>query len=289
MIAFLRILAATTLFGACPLAAQQSGYILELEYETATERHGELGGSSSSGGRQAIVERVLAATPRGVEIEYSIPDDPEDVRGNGMWMFPARIRVASDGGKSVLNSDELNSRVDQWLALGEWTRDECGQWHFTWTAHQVRCDIEAVIDSVETFGMRPGYVAEGELIALPGAVRPAPLRRAGTRGERAILVGDAPVDSEELRRQTAETAVVVSGLMGEAKTIDEAMTELAEFNATGTIKVELEVDKDGLVWRREDTTEITVTGLESGDETRHARQTVTRSAIEGSSDLQGVE
>ena len=69
---------------AAPAAAQD--YVLQLEYETeTTSEEGDV--TNGSSGRQPIAERILAATPDGIEAEFSLPFDPEDIRGNERWMF----------------------------------------------------------------------------------------------------------------------------------------------------------------------------------------------------------
>ena len=124
-------IALAALILATPAAAQD--FVLALEYQTNTEG-GEDNSSSSSSGRQAIAERIIAVTGDGVEAEYTIPNDPEDVRGNERCMFPARIRFAADGGKILLNPDELAERNAAWLAEAKWPRELCSRWLFTWTA-----------------------------------------------------------------------------------------------------------------------------------------------------------
>ncbi|MEM6907302.1 MAG: hypothetical protein AAF494_01380 [Pseudomonadota bacterium] len=76
--------AAAFSMSAAHLAAQPA-YILELKYEAENEGLDETGNSSSSRGRQQLGERVLARTAQGTEIEYFIPQNPDEIRGNAMW------------------------------------------------------------------------------------------------------------------------------------------------------------------------------------------------------------
>lgn len=266
-------IAIAALLTAAPAAAEE--YVLALEYQTSTEG-GQYGSSSSSSGRQAIAERVIAATPEGVEAEYALPFDPEEIRGNERWMFPARIRIAADGGKTLLNPDELAARNAAWLAEAKWPREVCSRWLFTWTAVQIRCDPEAAVEAVESYGMRPGRIAEGVPFALKGALGPVVLARGGEADGRVILSGSGPVDVAYLREGAARTALVVAEITGKTLTLDEAQAQAAAITASGTVSVTFEVDAAGMVWKRIDRSEITVTGDPDGDETRRAESTVTR-------------
>lgn len=265
------ILAAALL--AAPAAAQD--YVLQLEYETETRGDdGEV--TSSASGRQPIAERVIAASPEGTELEYSLPFNPEEIRGNERWMFPARMRVAPDGTMTILNPEELLARNAAWLAEAKWPREVCSRWGFTWTAFQVRCDVEAAIEAAQTYGMQPGRIAEGQPFALEGALGPVVLARAGDNQGRIVLTGSGPVDPAFIREREARGALVVAEIRGETLTPEEAKAKAAVITATGTLTVTFEIDADGMVWRREDRSEITTTGSEFSDGTDRAVQTVTR-------------
>lgn len=258
---------------ATPAAAQD--YVLQLAYETETRGDdGEV--TSSASGRQPIAEKVIAATPEGTELEYSLPFGPEEIRGNERWMFPARMRVAPDGTKTILNPEELLARNAAWLAEAEWPREVCSRWGFTWTAFQVRCDVEAAIEAADTYGMQPGRIAEGQPFALEGALGPVVLARAGENEGRIVLTGTGQVDLAFIREREVCGALVVAEVSGEALTPDEATAKAAAITATGTLTVTFEIDAGGMVWRREDRSEITLDGSEFSDGTTRARQTVTR-------------
>lgn len=266
-------LAAAALIAAVPAAGQD--YVLTMTYDTSTTG-GEYGGSSSSRGRQAIAEKIIAVTAEGTELEYSLPFDDEDIRGNESWMFPARIRVAADGGKTILNEAELVARSDAWLAEMEWPREVCSRWTFSWAAYQIRCDAPAALEAVESYGMQPGRIAEGQAFALKGALGPVVLTRTDEREGRAILTGTGPVDPAYLRNEEALSALVVAEISRKALTPEEAAAKAADITATGTVSVTFEVDASGMVWRREDTSEYTLTGSEYRDGLNRSRTTVIR-------------
>lgn len=267
------LLALTALLLAVPATAQD--YVLQLAYETETTgTDGEV--TSSASGRQAIAERVIATTPEGIEAEFSLPFDPEDIRGNERWMFPARMTIAPDGTMTLRNAEELAARNAAWLAEAEWTAEVCSRWAFSWTAVQIRCDPGAAIEAVEGYGMHPGGLAEGQPFALEGALGPVVLSRKGESAGRIVLTGTGPVDPAHIRKQEALGALVVAEVSGEKLTPEQAEAKAAGIAASGTLTVTFEVDAAGMVWKREDASDITITGSEFSDGTRRARQTVTR-------------
>lgn len=266
-------LAITALLLAAPAAAQD--YVLQLEYETDTKGD-EDGSTSSASGRQAMAERVISVTPEGTEVEYSLPFDPEEIRGNERWMFPARMRIAPDGGMTILNTEELLARNAVWLAEAKWTRDVCSRWGFSWTAYQVRCDPEAAIEAVEMHGMQPGRIAEGQPFALEGALGPVVLVRSGEHEGRTVLTGSGPVDPAFVREKDARAALVMAEITRKTLTLEDAKAKAAGITASGTLTVTFEIDAAGLVWRREDRSEITLAGASLSNGTTRARQTVTR-------------
>lgn len=124
--------------------------------------------------------------------------------------------------------------------------------------------------------MQPGRIAEGQPFALKGALGPVVLARAGENEGRIVLTGTGPVDPAFIREREARGALVVAEVSGETLTPDEATAKSAAITATGTLTVTFEVDAAGLVWRREDRSEITLKGSDFSDGTTRSRQTVTR-------------
>lgn len=253
----------------------QDEYVLLLEYKSSSGNP-ENPSSSRSSGKQAIAERVINRTEAGTEIEYSIPGDPERVKGNAMWMYPARVVVSPAGEKTLLNGEEINQRIDEWLEKANWPREICGRWIFTWTAYHIRCDLPAIIDEVEGYGMRPGDVKDGEAIRVYSQVEPAVLTKTGETKNRTILAAEVGIDPAVIRQDEAEMMVAVAEMTGKELTLDQALAELVDLKAEGTIRVELEVDANGLVWRRSENINLQVSGLKSGEEVRRSSNTVTR-------------
>ncbi len=259
---------------AAAAAASQPDYVLVQTYETSFIQAGSSSGSAS--GRTALTERVIAQSADGTEIDYSIPQDPADARGSAIWMYPARVLIGPNGDKRVLNAQELDARVDEWLASADWTRDACSRWLFTWTAVQIRCDPAAVIEVIEANDMRPGTIAEGVLLDIPGYGISAYLREAGMRGNRRLFIAEAELDSDWARRKGAEVAVAVAEMNGETLAFEDALIAEAEVETSGTIRIEFEVDDAGLVWGRTSEVEELVIKPSQTDELRRMRSTVTR-------------
>lgn len=272
----LRLAAYCSLAIAPTLASASDAYVLRLEYETTSQSLAEPDNRSSSRGHQTLSERPIRETAAGTEIEYAPPGPPEEVRDNASWMFPLRLLVTSDGRKTVLNPEQLETRLTAWLEKADWSREVCSKWLFTWIAIQVRCDPGAAIEAVETFGMRPGQITEGAQFEPAGALVPVVLTWTGFRDGRMVLSAVARIDPQFVRAGATETALVVAQISGEDLSAEDAALQAAGIGATGTLTVEFEVDEAGLIWKRVDTSEIVMTGGNNGDEVRRSSQTVTR-------------
>jgi len=228
---------------------------------------------SRSRGQTTLGERIIHRSDKGTEIEYFIPGrQPPPI---DRWKFPARVLVAPDGTKTLLNGDEAQERLSAYISEKEITREACGQWIIFHIAAQFQCENQAVIDSIDGFGMRPALMEEGAKIELPGALSYAELRQVGIRNGRDLLRAEIGLDPEYRRQKQAETDVILAPYRGEEISLEDALAALTDFSASGALIVEFEVDQDGLVWRREDTLVVTVSGESSDNETRVSR-TITR-------------
>jgi len=262
-----------------PAVAQDPDYILIMRYETSSEKLGDLG-SSSSRGSAALTERILTQADEQLEIEYAIPGDPGEIRGNAMWMYPARVAIAPDGSKTLLNSAELDARVEQWLAEAQWPREACGRWLFTWTAFQILCDPDDVLAEVEAQEMRLRQYDAGFATWLALISAPVALEKAGMWGDLRVFTGTAPIGRADLLENQIQSELGRAEIFGEALSEEEARAKLSGFDASGTYTVELEVDASGLVWARTERFEMLLTGLEDGDERRTGTTVTTRRSFE---------
>jgi hypothetical protein len=104
--------------GEPPPAAPRPGDLYELtkSYETSMETSD--GSSGSSQGQDALLERVIAVRPDGLELEYDVPKSDSS---GAYWQFPVRVFRPVGGELQLLNRAELESRVDGWLKKGKMT------------------------------------------------------------------------------------------------------------------------------------------------------------------------
>lgn len=260
---------------AASVAASEPDYVLVHRYEYSSENI-DGGGSGSGSGNTALSERILETRGDGIVIEYSIPGDFDKVRGNAMWMYPARVLVAADGTKTLLNADELKARNTEWLESAGWPVEVCGEWTFTWTAVQILCDPQEVIKEIEANDMRPGTLVAGEAITVSGYDAEFVLQEGGTDQGDAVLTATSEIDNDYARRKIAETRVIVGKITGEEISFEQALAEAASITTAGEVQVTLILGKNGLVQRREASSEVTVTGPNYDDERRTNRSTTVR-------------
>lgn len=271
---------------ALPVAPSHAGdpdyppdYVLVQKYEYSSEDL-DGGGSGSGSGNTVLAERIIEQLSGAVEIEYSIPGDFSKVRGNAMWMFPARVMVASDGTKTLLNTAELEERVDSWLNEAKWPRELCGQWIFTWTAMQILCDPAAVIDQIEANDMRPGILAEGRVIKLNDNELEAVLSEIESDDLGRVFTATAQINSEFARRQAAQSKIIAAQVRGVEITMEQAREQVASMTAEGSVTVTFTVDEEGVVLKRAETYDITVRDDEDGGNRRIGTSTVFRVSYE---------
>ena len=268
---FLPVIAAASL----PAYAQAPDYVLFSEYSTKSESIDD-SGSSSSSGHTSIAERIVSSDAEGVVIEYSMLGDPSEIRGNAIWMFPALVSIAPDGSKTLQNPDEIKTRVDEWLVDTGWSREICSSYFFTWTAQQVLCEPEAVIEEIEAYGMRPGTISTGAIIHLPHHGVSITLREAGSSEGYTRFEGTAAVDPVFVREAAIKTDLAVAEMSGQALSLAEATAQNAKLDASGTITIEVTVDSQGLVWKRVETVNAVVKSHRFGDERRESNAVVSR-------------
>jgi len=103
-----------------------------VSYQTTEESTD--GSTGSSSGHSTMLERVIAVSDLGLELEYDLPDDTTAEDRARTWKYPARVFLPTEGPQRLLNADELEARLDNWLTLAGWSRDVCGSWIFTWNA-----------------------------------------------------------------------------------------------------------------------------------------------------------
>ena len=132
----------------CRTSAEEVGDRFRITLHHTFESEDGEGSTSSSTGTHAYLQQVRAVRPDGVEKVYDLPLGGDDEKRLVNWQFPVRVLEAKDGHLEILNRNELEKRRDRWLAAAEIPADACGSWYFTWTAFQVECDPDAVLETV---------------------------------------------------------------------------------------------------------------------------------------------
>lgn len=240
----------------------------------STTDDGSSSSSSSSGGQ--LVERVIAVRDDGLELEFDLPPDTTAEEHARDWQWPARVLKAPDGSLHLLNASELEARIDAWLVLGGFPREACGHWIFTWNAFKIECDPQSVITALGPFDLRARDLRDGASYAVRGGLEPTSLRVESSGPEGSVFVGETPVDADAVRRERADSDVVVAEIMGEPTTLEGAIGGRAGEQITGTITTTLTVDAEGRVTDRTTVTHLIITDAEGGVERATSTLTVGR-------------
>lgn len=253
--------------------------LIVASYETSTVEVGVSedlpGGRSSSRGRSALVEEVLAVQPEGIEIEFDLPESVSEEERARTWQYPVRVFKPADGGPmQLLNADELEHRIEDWLTAANIPREACGSWYFTWNAFQIECDPQAVLEDLEGFDLRLANLSAGEPLVVTGAS--GTLREVSSDDEGVVLTAELPLDAEHVARERAETARIAAEILGHESADPTAGPE----DVSGTISVILNIDPAGELYRRVVNIEQRVTLPAGGEEVSVATYTTERRALD---------
>lgn len=251
-------------------------YQLQLKYHTEYTRPSS---SGSSNGTDTIVVKLVAQRDGGQELEYDLPDAATDKDRLISWQLPARLFVAADGTRTLLNRAALEARRDQFLKAGGWGKDVCGRWLFTWTAVKIECDPNSVFGIIDMFALQPPLLADGAVFAIPGAAGSAPLKCSidGDGDQRCIVT--MPVDADAVRAELADSDVVVGEISGKPVTPADAAKARAGAQISGMIEVTFDAGADGVVTRRTVVTKIERRDSSGETETSRSTAVLTRTRL----------
>jgi len=219
-----------------------------VSYETSQQ--GSDGSSGSSSGRDATLERVVAVSDLGTELEFDLPQDATAEERARVWQYPARVLQTSTGIMQLLNRSELEGRVDKWLASAGLTREMCGRWIFTWNAFRIECDPNSVIADLEAINLLAVDLHEGAMYRHPEALGSAPLFRTSDRAGGSKYSVKLDVDVDTVRRSRAEGDVAVGEILQQPVTLENALQKRSEETVTGTVEITFDVDAKGNPTRR---------------------------------------
>lgn len=255
-------------------ATDQVGDVREIRLSVLSESSSDDGSSSRSEDRWALIERVVAVHDEGLELEFDLPPGatPEDRARD--WQWPARVLKTPDGSLRLLNAAELEARIDTWLVLGGFPREACGHWIFTWNAFKIECDPQSVLDTLRPYDLRLNDIRDGASYAERGGLGPTSLRLESAGPDGSTFIAGTPIDPELVRRERAESDLVVAEIMGEPKAADEAMRARSSEQVTGEIATTLTTDARGRVVRRMTVITLVTTNADGVTERSTSTRTV---------------
>lgn len=242
----------------------------ESQFETSDQSTG------STFDRLVLVERVIATSDSGIELEYDFPADMGEDERASFWQYPARVFRPFGGRLRLLDRPAIETRIDRWLASAGLTREACGHWYFTWSAFQIECDPEAVLENIEQFAPWADDLRDGGNYSEPNTLRPGRLTQTSDGPDGAVYVVELAVDPDSMRRARAEMHVATSEIMGAEVTFDEALAAPAEQDISGTIAVTFYTDADGNVRRREKVMRVDIIASDGETESQTTTETTER-------------
>ena len=257
----------------------QVGDISEITLIRRSVQQSSNGSSGSSNDKDAIIERVIGVRVDGVELQYDLPSSATADERARTWQLPVRVFKPSGGPAQLLNSPELEARLDGWLKAASLPRTACGHWIFTWNAFRIECDPQSVIKLVQSFDLGTPILRGGELYQDPEAASAARLARRSGGADGETFAVEMLVEPNAVRHARAESDVVVGEIMQKPVSLEAALRERAGEVVAGTISVAIETDSTGDVRRRTKVTKLDIKGLDGHSETQTVTETLERRRI----------
>ena len=236
-------------------AGDQFQIVRDIESASSTA-DGTSTGSSTD--RDTIVERVLAVSQAGLELEYDLPNAATADDRARQWQLPARIFKPSHGPLQLLDQPMLEARIKAWLKSASLPEAACGHWYFTWNAFEIQCDPQSVIDTINGFDVGPDNLTEGTTYRESKALAPAPVNRTAVSSGGEVFHVTLAVDPNAVREDLAKADVVIGEILRKPVTLKDAVLARATEDISGTINITFETDTGGRVRKQ-----IKVTRLEN--------------------------
>jgi len=259
----------------------QVGQVYEIRWTQSTETAGDTGSSGSSNSRNTLIEKVLRTGPNELVLEYDMPSGTSDIDRRRSWQFPARVRLTPDNKMTLLNADDLKVRNDDWLAWGNYNQSHCGKWLFTWTAQKIECDPNSVIGLLDTFNIRRANLKAGVPYVSFAGLDAVSLVQEPSGDDIMKLTAVLELDPEKLRKERAESNLIVAQIMGEkTPTLEEVLQRLQNEKIAGTIEITYTLDSMGEPIRRVQINQANIVNIDGLTETLKSTETVERRLIE---------
>lgn len=253
-----------------------------IVYEAKIESKSSAGSSGSSSTRSAIVERKIGKQDGGIELEYSFPE--ADVPENDAWKLPARVLTYPGSSIKLLNKSKIEARLENYLEKHPAIRKQCGDVVFTWTAFEIHCDVNHIVDVVKSYNLYLGSLFEGQLYKESGALKSAPLRKISTGSSNLIYEVELVLDPVILRSNYEKGMEQVAAITGENihSIISSSLKLIGEDKPefSGSRLVTIEIASNGQVAKIKRETTTVIKGGGSYQETRKENETLERQPIE---------
>ncbi|MET0246017.1 MAG: hypothetical protein ABW182_04640 [Sphingomonas sp.] len=270
---------------ATPVTAPDDATEITISYST----NGEKGATatSSSSGRNMLIERVIARRKDGVELEYDLQPEAKPEERARSWQLPARVIKGRDGRTRLVNRDQLETRLGNWLKAAQWDRSVCGRWIFTWNAFRIECDPDTVIAMIEGVDLAAQELRDGASYLDPRSTGPVRVTRSRDTAKGAQFTATPTIDPAKVSNERAETDVIMGELMRTPVSLETALLERTKEQVSGTIMVTWDVDTAGMTWKRTRTTVLTIRSADDRVEKetridtieRHSRRIVSSPAM----------
>ncbi len=258
---------------------RQTGDIYELRLSYESESEETNGSTGSSSGGEMVIERVIAVSESGSELEFDVPEDATEEERLREWKLPVRIFKPVDGPMKLLNRAELEERLEQWLKKAKWTREICGLWIFTWNAFFIDCDPDTAIGIAETYGLEASAYSEGAEFTLKEAQGSAILVSGESEAGIPVLTATLSVNPEVICRQRAESDVAVGQIMGEPVALEDAISKRCKEEIFGTITETYFPDIGENIIKRVRKRQLTITESDGNRTTETHSETLQRKLI----------
>lgn len=248
--------------------------LITLKSVSKTESSG--GGSSKSNSRSSVIEKIIDERDGELTLEYAFPESriPEIEA----WKLPAKVVIRKDEPPILINSVEIESRLLSFLDQNPEVRELCGQTIFTWTAVNIHCKADHVLDVIDMYNLHIGNLASGRAYSEAGALQAVPLKLVSSVGVGTKYIANLTLDPEYLR-ETYETKVKqVAAITG--RSFEETISSLLKLtdgdtpSFSGNRIVTIETSSTGKIVRIKRDTVSTIVGGSNFTHTTSVSQVV---------------
>jgi len=254
----------------------------QITYKRISKHESSTGGYGNSASHNAVLENIISNKDGFLEVEYSFANDVKWIFDE--WKLPARVSINSDSTLDLLNRSEIEARLQRLIESSPKVKRYCGENALARHSIMIDCDIDDVLDTLQTYNLHLGELADGSMYLEQGVLRAEPLARKDTSGSQAIFVVDLNMDpahiredyENNLRRSAAMTGNTFESILASDLNLSEGETPVYAGKRTVTISTDL----SGNVQKIERSTLITINGGSQFIKTLTVNGVVERHAVE---------